>query len=76
MWYIKVTTFEVSVAFFVDFEQHFSNFLALKRATYQDFMSTICQGLTGGIYPRDLYLEAREHEGTERETEGVGCDMS
>ena len=37
--------FEVSVATFVDFEQHFSNFLALKRATFQDFMSTICQGL-------------------------------
>ena len=29
----------------MDFEQHFSNFLALKRATFQDFMSTICQGL-------------------------------
>ena len=22
------------------------------------------------------YVTAREHEGTERETEGVGCDMS
>ena len=26
----KVATFEVSVATFVDFEQHFNNFLALK----------------------------------------------
>ena len=43
--YIKVATFKVSVATFVDFEQHFSNLLALKRATFQDFMSTICQGL-------------------------------
>ena len=29
----------------MDFELHFSNFLALKRATFQDFMNTICQGL-------------------------------
>ena len=44
-WYIKVATFEVLVATFWGFGQHFSNFLALKRATFHDFASAICLGL-------------------------------
>ena len=44
-WYIKVATFKVLVATFWVFGQHFSNFLALKKATFHDFASTICLGL-------------------------------
>ena len=36
------------------------------------YLSTICVVGQIGV----LFAQAREHEGTERETEGVGCDMS
>ena len=47
-WDIKVATFEVLIATFWVFGQHFSNFLALKKATFHDFASIICLGLPGG----------------------------
>ena len=54
--------------------QLYGNFQGVKFAGATPILVTfvifICESFRG------KYLSPREHEGTERETEGVGCDMS
>ena len=46
----------------------------LMRKILQDVKDEYCIDLVKDT--TDALLRPREHEGTERETEGVGCDMS